>query len=271
MWMHRGYCESDLTFVAATLAEQPEEIPHLVEKLRRPEFLEVALEDDRLVERIRTDQDITLKISPRLLFSILLRRVARDIRQSRYTLERIGLRESVPVFDTSRVGALLEDERVLDYLSTMLASFVRTETYVLYVRRGPRVERVRFSDMDMDDMIRLASLVDPLYRFPLLRRIADIALFVTGIFPGYVLSRGSYGARTLPGRLLARTWRSLEEYEQEGATFYRLAAEHEDAATYGLRPVLTKLADHFPSARKPLSLLSDRYLRWRHLQLFSLQ
>ena len=105
--MHRGYCESDLTFVAATLAEQPEEIPHLVEKLRRPEFLEVALEDDRLVERIRTDQDITLKISPRLLFSILLRRVARDIRQSRYTLERIGLRESVPVFDTSRVLSLI--------------------------------------------------------------------------------------------------------------------------------------------------------------------
>lgn len=269
--MQHGYSDSDLAFVATTLAQRPEEISDLRERLRRPEFLEVALEDDRLLERIRTDPDITLKISPRLLFSILLRRVARDLRASRYTLERVGLRESVPVFDTGRVNALLEDDRILEYLSTMLASFVRTETYVLYVRRGNRVERVRFSDMDMDDMIHLASLVDPAWRFPLLRRIADIALFVTGVFPGYVLSRGVSGRRTLPGRLVGRNLRSLEEYEQEGATFYRLAAEHEDAAVYGLRPVLEKLADHFPSARKPLALLSDRYLRWRHLRLFDLQ
>ncbi len=264
------YPESDLTFVAGVLADRPEEIPRWVERLRRPGVLEVALEDDRLVDRIRTDPDITLKISPRLLFNILLRRVARDIRHARYTVERVGLTQSVPVFDTRRVNDLLEDEQVLDYLSTMLASFVRTETYVLYVRRGNRLERLRFSDMDMDDMIRLADLVDEAWRFPLLRRIADIALFLTGIFPGYVLSRGLYARRMRPGRTIGGEWRSLEEYEQEGATFYRLAAEHEEAAQCGLRPVLSKLSEHFPSARKPLNLLSDRYLRWRHLRLFHL-
>ncbi len=264
------YPESDLAFVASVLADRPEEVPRWMEKLRRPGFLEVALEDDRLVDRIRTDPDITLKISPRLLFNILLRRVARDIRHARYTVERVGLTQAVPVFDTRQVNDLLEDEQVLDYLSTMLASFVRTETYVLYVRRGNRLERLRFSDMDMDDMIRLADLVDEAWRFPLLRRIADIALFLTGIFPGYVLSRGLYARRMRPGRTIGGEWRSLEEYEQEGATFYRLAAEHEEAAQRGLRPVLSKLSEHFPSARKPLNLLSDRYLRWRHLRLFQL-
>ncbi|MDR5709424.1 MAG: hypothetical protein QN140_06325 [Armatimonadota bacterium] len=264
------YPESDLTFVASVLADRPEEVLLLVEKLRHPDFLEVALEDDRLVERIRTDPDITLKISPRLLFNILLRRVARDIRHARYTLERVGLTQSVPVFDTHRVNVLLEDEQVLEYLSAMLASFVRTETYVLYVRRGNRLERLRFSDMDMDDMIRLADLVDEAWRFPLLRRIADIALFLTGIFPSYVLSRGMYAQRMRPGRVIGGEWRSLEEYEQEGATFYRRAAEHEQAIASGLRPVLNKLSEHFSSARKPLNLLSDRYLRWRHLRLFHL-
>jgi hypothetical protein len=63
-------------------------------------------------------------------------------------------------------------------------------------------------------------------------------------------------------------WRSLEEYEQQGATFYRLAAEHRDAEEYGLRRVLERLSEEFSAARKPLSLLADRYLRWQHLRVF---
>ncbi|MER3456316.1 MAG: hypothetical protein C4304_05415 [candidate division GAL15 bacterium] len=262
------YEEHDLRFVATTLAEQPERVPVLLAQLRRPEFLEVALEDARLVERIRTDPDITLKISPRLLFAVLLRQVARDVRHARYTMERVGLRESVPIFDTPRVNQLLEDEEVLDYLAAMLASFVRTETYVVHVWRRGRVQRLRFSDLNMDDMVRLLDLVDEPYRFPLLRRIADIALFLTGVFPGYVLSRGQYARTVRPGRVLGSEWRSLDEYEQQGATFYRLAAEHRDAAEYGLRRVLERLSEDFPAARKPLSLLADRYLRWQHLRLF---
>jgi hypothetical protein len=266
--MARTYGEQDLHFIATTLAERPDQVPVLLAQLRRPEFLEVALEDGRLVERIRTDPDITLKISPQLLFAVLLRQVARDVRQARYTMERVGLRESVPIFDTRRVNQLLDDEEVLDYLSGMLASFVRTETYVVHVWHRGRLQRLRFSDLNMDDMVRLLNLVDEPYRFPLLRRVADIALFVTGIFPGYVLSRGGYARTVRPGRVLGGEWRSLEEYEQQGATFYRLAAEHRDAAEYGLRRVLERLSEEFSAARKPLSLLADRYLRWQHLRLF---
>jgi hypothetical protein len=262
------YSDQDLAFVAVTLADRPDDVPALRAKLNRSEFLDVALEDDRLLERIRTDHDIALKLSPRLLFGILLRRVARDIRVARYTLERIGAAQSVPIFDAARVNQLLEDEQVLDYLSAMLASFLRTETYEVRLHRAGRVERLRFSDLSMDDMIRLADLVEESWRFPLLRRIADIALFVTGLFPGHVLSRAPYARRMLPGRVIGGEWRSLEEYEQQGAAFYRRAAEHEAASTYGLRRVLAQLSDNFPAARKPLSLLSDRYLRWQHLRLF---
>lgn len=266
--MASTYGEADLRFIATTLAERPDQVPVLLSQLRRPEFLEVALEDARLVERIRTDPDITLKISPRLLFAILLRQVARDVRHARYTMERVGLRESVPIFDTPRVNQLLDDEEVLDYLSGMLASFVRTETYVLHVWYRGRWHRLRFSDLNMDDMVRLADLVDEPYRFPLLRRVADIALFLTGVFPGYVLSRGAYARALKPGRAVGQEWRNLEEYEQQGATFYRLAAEHRDAEEHGLRRVLGRLSEEFSAARKPLSLLADRYLRWQHLRLF---
>lgn len=266
--MANTYGEADLRFIATTLAERPDQVPVLLAQLRRPEFLEVALEDGRLVERIRTDPDITLKVSPRPLFAILLRQVARDVRHARYTMERVGLRESVPIFDTSRVNQLLDDEEILDYLSGMLASFVRTETYVLHVWYRGRWQRLRFSDLNMDDMVRLADLVDEPYRFPLLRRVADIALFLSGVFPGYVLSRGGYARAMKPGRAVGQDWRSLEEYEQQGATFYRLAAEHRDAEEYGLRRVLGRLSEEFSAARKPLSLLADRYLRWQHLRLF---
>lgn len=266
--MASPYSDHDLRFVATTLAEAPDQVPVLLQQLRRAEFLEVALEDPRLVERIRTDPDITLKISPRLLFAVLLRQVARDVRHARYTLERVGLRESVPIFDGPRVNQLLDDDEVLDYLSGMLASFVRTETYVVHVWHRGRLQRLRFSDLSMDDMMRLADLVDEPYRFPLLRRIADIALFLTGVFPGYVLSRGTYARSVRPGHALGGEWRSLREYEEQGSAFYRLAAEHRDAAEYGLRRVLEQLSDNFPAARKPLSLLADRYLRWQHLQVF---
>lgn len=262
------YSDQDMAFIAATLADRPEDVVALRAKLDRSEFLDVALEDDRLLERIRTDQDIALKLSPRLLFGILLRRVARDIREARYTMERIGTVQSVPIFDTARVKQLLDDEHVLEYLSGMLASFVRTDTYEVRLHRAGRVQRLRFSDLSMDDMIRLADLVEESWRFPVLRRIADIALFVTGLFPGHVFSRGTYARRMLPGRIIGGEWRSLEEYEQQGAAFYRRAAEHEAASMYGLRRVLEQLSDNFPAARKPLSLLSDRYLRWHHLRLF---
>ena len=39
----------------------------------------------------------------------------------------------------------------------------------------------RFSDIDLDDMVELARIIDPEMRPALYKRIADIALFLSGI------------------------------------------------------------------------------------------
>jgi hypothetical protein len=77
------------------------------------------------------------------------------------------------------------------------------------------------------------------------RRIGDIALFTTGLFPEAMLRQ-----------------RRLETYEDEGRRFYRLAAERLEGSHPRLAEVLGRLAGDFTVARKPLNVLSERYVAW---------
>lgn len=247
---------ADLHFVAATLLAEMD-ASRLVERWRRePHLLEGLLEDERLFRRITGEDEALVQVSPWLLFGILLRRARRDLHTQSYTLEHAG-GGRVAVFDAGRAAELLEDRGILDYLIVMLASFTRTESWSLEVDEGGRLRRRRFSDMSPDDMIALASLMPESLRFPILRRIADIALFVTGIFPDHADAWSRFRSRR---GTAARTGRTLEEYEEEGSRFYRLAAQHEVARRTGLDRALDALADTFPLARKPLNVLASNYI-----------
>jgi hypothetical protein len=54
----------------------------------------------------------------------------------------------------------------------------------------------------------------------------------------------------------------LEDYEAEGRRFYRLAADRFSLSHPGLARVLMRLSDEFTAARKPLTVLSERYVSW---------
>lgn len=262
--------DADYHFIVETLAATPTERSRLLADLRRdPDAQDRLLEDERLINRLREDEEQILRISPRLLFAILLRQVRRDLEQQRYTLERLGLTERVPVFDAGAVRSVLADRRLLDYLVDMLASFVRTETITVLRRRAGRMEQRRLSTLSIDDMIELAALLDEEARFPLYKRIADIALFTSGIFADHV-TRGAVrtGAQALGLWMDERRLRGLEEYEEEGRRFYRLAAAHSVARALRLDRVLDRLAEEFPLVRKPLAVMADRYMTWTRLRLF---
>jgi hypothetical protein len=94
------------------------------------------------------------------------------------------------------------------------------------------------------------------------RRIADIALFTSGMFPDFLRSGRGDARRVARPRAIPPT---VETYEEHGRRFYRLAAQPEQG-TEGR--VLALLAEEFPAARKSLAMLSDRYLRWTRLAWF---
>lgn len=250
---------ADLRFVAETVGGRvdPEDAP---EALRgQPDLLEVMLEDDRLVERLLGDADALLRISPRLVFTVLLRRVVRDLEKRPYTLERTPA-ETVAVFDAGQVRRFVEAPAIGAYLVSMLSSFVRSEAITLWIRRGDGVVRRRFSTSSLEDMIDLVNHVAAEDAPPVFQRIADIALFRSGIFPDSL--RGLRRARARPHAVPP----SIETYEEHGRRYYRLAA-HPPAGTPGAEPrVLDALADEFPWARKSLEILSERYLRWTSLR-----
>jgi hypothetical protein len=255
------FTDEDLRFVAETVGEDRPGAQGPALLREREDLLDVMLDDDRLVRRLMGDEQVLLRVSPSLVFSVLLRRVVRDLHEQSYTLERTAA-ETVAVFDAPRVRRFIAEPAIWSYLVGMLTSFVRTETVTVLVREREHYRRRRFNTLNLEDMIELAGLVDEDEVRPIFRRIADIALFTSGIFPNYLRSPRRGGPPLRRWRAIPRT---VETYEEHGRRFYRLAAQPQG------RPedrILTTLADEFPMARKSLEILSDRYLRWSKLTWF---
>ena len=254
--------DHDLRFVAETIWGEGREARDATNRLgARGDLLDVALEDERLVRRLLGDEQILLRVSPRLVFTVLLRRVSRDLQQQSYTLERTPA-ETVAVFDAPRVRRFIAEPAIGAYLVDLLTSFVRTETITVWMRRGERYRRRRFSTMSLEDMIEFAGLVGEDEAPAVFRRVADIALFTSGIFQDCLRSARGGPRSTARARAIPRT---VETYEAHGRRFYRLAAQPERG---GEGRVLALLAEEFPAARKSLAMLSDRYLRWTRLAWF---
>jgi hypothetical protein len=256
-----GLTDHDLRFVADTLWAEQGAPADAVHQLRaREDLLEVALDDDRLVRRLLGDEQVLVRASPRLVFTVLLRRVSRDLHERSYTLERTPA-ETVAVFDAPRVRQFIAEPAVGNYLVQLLTSFVRTETVTIWTRHGGHYRRRRFSTLDLEDMIELAGLVGAEEAPPIYRRIADIALFTSGIFSDFLRSRRGV-ASTRRVRAIPHT---VETYEEHGRRFYHLASRPEHGSQ---GRILATLAEEFPMARKSLEMLSDRYLRWTRLSWF---
>jgi hypothetical protein len=260
----------DLRFMVETLMPGSRDREHAADLVRGDErLLEAMLDDDRLFERLMAEEEILVLVSPWLFFTVLLRRARRDLEQEAFTVERRH-RQKVLLFDTDRVIQLLEQEPLRDYLAAMLASFTRVESVTVPVRVRKGIwRRYRASDLDVESLMRYCQAVDEEFRFEPYKRIADVCLFLAGMFPGYVEAQYRYPlSRQVRPRMRGRICASLEDYEAHGRAFYQLAAEHERARVEGLDEVLAALSESFVLAEKPLAFLGDRYLRFTRHRLF---
>ncbi len=266
-----NFSESDLDFVVRNIAPDAADSSALKRLIAEDtQFRSAAIGDPILLDLLLNDDEIFIHISPALYFEILLRQSYRELETVTYTEEREG-HASIPVFDTPEVLELMERPGIVEYLASMMASFTKIQSYVvpIRVRNGIR-RRVKYSDIDIDSLVRFAADAEPEQRFGYYKRIADVCLFLSGVFPdGAARARRQIGAGDR-GQI-GRAWRqrrTIEDYEREGRRFYDLAQAHPAARALELNSVFATLRDSFTSARKPLTFVSTRFLHARKRQLF---
>ncbi|RPJ02651.1 MAG: hypothetical protein EHM36_12180, partial [Deltaproteobacteria bacterium] len=149
----------DLDFLVETVSPGILDKIRLRQILREDEgFRNSFIEDERVFRRLMDEEEIFVKISPSLFFEILLRKVARDLKGTSYTVERSG-KVKIPVFDAKEVAGFLDRKPLLHYLADMLSSFTRVESYTisLQIREGIE-EKIRFSDLDIFSLMGVCEV-----------------------------------------------------------------------------------------------------------------
>ena len=267
------YSEADLDFVVEAAVPEARSKENLKQAFREDEAFRTALiADERVFQRVMADDEAFVRISPALYFEVLLRKAHRELEQATHTVERTGS-QTVVVFDTPEVLDLLKRPGAIDYLADMLASFTKIESYVIPVRvRRGLWRKVRFNDTDIDSLMRLCQTADEEQRLAYYKRIADVCLFILGIYPEHAPMDYRYPSSGEPRRYFGtRVRRGLDEYEAEGRRFYRLAGEHPAAQTFDLREIFRLLHEKLHAAKKPLNFISQHYLAIRKRQMFGVE
>jgi len=181
-------------------------------------------------------QRVTL-ISPFLAFAAAIHRIAADLRTTGYSPERTAPRQRVPVFDGPQLAAYLEEPAHRLFLAELLASFARSSTGVVIMQTPHGPHRRRWNDLDLSRLAMLLGALPEPERPPVWRRLGDLALFLTGVFPA-ALERALAG-RLDPVRLAKSTGLAeppsaglgpAELFEWLGAGWYRLAASRTSGA-----------------------------------------
>ncbi|MBI4332873.1 MAG: hypothetical protein HY673_16515 [Chloroflexi bacterium] len=262
--------EADQTFVIEGAAPDFRDKDRLKRLINEDEaFRKGLVADEKVFKKVMADENVFLKISSALYFEVLLRRTFRELGQATHTVERAG-HQTVPVFDVKEVAALLVREPVLRYLVNMLASFTRIESYAIPVRLSKGVWRkMRFNNMDIDSLSSFCESLPEEQRLGFYKRIADVCLFTLGMFPEHLSFNYRYpSSDEVHPRTPGRRRRGLEDYEEEGRRFYRLAAEHPSLKDSEAAEVFQLLHENFSAARKPLNFISDNYLHFHRQKLF---
>jgi len=207
--------------------------------------------------------------SPFLVFAVAVQRAAAELASAGHVPERTGPRQRVPLFDAPALRDFLAEPARRLFLAELLGSFTRVASGRYRARVGGRMRTRRFSELDPVRLAGLLEAVPEAERPGVYRRLGDVTLFLTGVFPDYVTSR-AFGpvdagrllrAAGLPGpqreRLAAGP--AIEMLEHLGARWYRIACELAPVRTARLA-VAGDVADRFRQARRVLNHLADRYL-----------
>jgi hypothetical protein len=236
-------------------------------------FQPEALADPRVEAAVFTDgspEAPFVATSPFLTFAVAVHRTAVRLDHASYVEEPWSARQRIPVFDVVRLRELLADPARCFFLIELLASYTHVSSGVTWERTRRGWRRRRFSELDLVGLAGLLDVVDPAERAGVYRRLGDLTLFLTGVFPDHAVTLELGGVAV--GRLLRSSgvrreidthMNGREFLEFLGPRFYRRAAElvraHGDPMTSGL-DVVNQIGERFGEARRILNTVTDQYL-----------
>jgi hypothetical protein len=257
----RSLTEADLYFIVTSLVNKRQDYQYLCRLLKdKPDLIEIMLDDERLFPCVLGDESIILKISPYLVFSILLSQARREIEKHICSMELVNMTERMPVFDVVEIKRTIANQDLNAYLAHMLSTFTRAECAAAVAKgRGLPCQR-NYNDLNFDEVLEIASRVEAPNRFSFYKRLGDIALFITGIYPDYLSGKHDEVKGRLPFQMIGGQERALLEYEHEGRRYYNLAASCPEALDQGLTGVFVLLADNLAMVRRQLYYLVEKYL-----------
>jgi len=256
---------------APWLRAHPEHLPGLVGDPRV--FQAVFGTTDSAAPSTRpTGSAMASLASPFLIFAVAVHRAATELATMDHVPERSGQRSGrVPLFDAPELRDFLGSAARRLFLAELLASFTRNAAQYRPAPKGrPRPGRGRrFSELDVVRMAGMIDTVPEAERAGAYRRLGDVALFLTGVFPDYAAAHalGPVSAARLlrAAQVPARQQDRLAEapaidlFEHLGAQWYRAAWGLAPART-GSLAVVADVAGRFRQARRVLNHIADRLL-----------
>lgn len=252
--------------VAAALAAAP---GRLAAALSSPLALETALGVAGEGDAPQGGEPELATLSPFLVFAVAVEHTATGLEGVTYVNEWTGPRTRLPVLGVEDLRGFMRAPGRRLFLADLLASFTRVASGTVWRRARRGWRRRRFSELDP---IALAGLLDelPASEHPRVhRRLGDLSLFLTGVFPDHTAARAfrpidlqrlgrAAGAGTELGESLESRG-AVGLLERLGARWYRMAAgDRAPSATGPIGP--GEAAERFQEARRALNLVTDRHL-----------
>jgi hypothetical protein len=218
-----------------------------------------------VVRRERPDQPFLLA-SPFLTFAVAVHRTAADLQGSTYVPEWSGPRQRLPVFDGGVLAAFLGEPEQSLFLADLLASYAHVASGSYWTKTSRGWRRRRWSELDPARLAGLLDVVPQAERAGVYRRLGDLALFLTGVFPDHT---ALHGVRQIEvPRLLAAAGAArdaevatsfVDLLSWLGIRWYRRAVATAVLPT-GDTQLLANIAERFGDARRALNVISDKYL-----------
>ena len=229
------------------------------------------------VFRLGPDSEL-LRISPFLAFSLTVRWATYELSSAKFVPEWPGAARRALVMDVPRLREFLSAPLHRFFLAELLASYARVASGSVLVATSRGLRRRRFSELDPVQLAGLLEVVGEAERPGVLRRLGDLALFLTGVFPDYVARRGFSGVDQ--GRLARTTVTNkrttvtpsavpaarlggddaLALLARLGRRWYEVAARLLPSPPPVDVAVIGEIAERFDDARRVLNVVAERFL-----------
>lgn len=217
------------------------------------------------------DAEPFLAVSSFLAFALVVHRTWAELRAVGHVDEWVGPRRRLPILGGQDLREFLAVAAHRLFLTELLASYTHVASGSTWVRTRRGWRRRRFSELDPVRLATLLDVVPEAERPGIYRRLGDLALFLTGVFPDHTELHGLGAADE--DRLLRLTGLAERPEPPAGTGFsgavgllellgerwYRLAARTASPRTAAM-DVVAQIGERFSLARRTLNHLTDRHL-----------